>query len=96
MLGDVYGRMIHLRVHGLSKYDVVSGSVGDAVTLSELVEFLYLLCELIYPKYNAICAEIEWAVMKRVDNGSMANDEENDEVDGGYQEIIPEAETYIR
>ena len=78
------------------KYDVVSGSVGDAVTLSELVGFSYSLCELIYPKYNAICAEIEWAVMKRVDDGSMANDEENDEVDGGYQEIIPEAEAYIR
>ena len=56
----------------------------------------YSLCELIYPKYNAICAEIEWDVMKRVDDGSMANDEENDEVDGGYQEIIPEAEAYIR
>ena len=81
------------------KYDVVSGLVGDAVTLSELVGFSYSLCELIYPKYNAICAEIERAVMKRVDDGccgSMANDEENDEVDGGYQEIIPEAEAYIR
>ena len=78
------------------KYDVVSGSVGDAVTLSELVGFLYSLCELIYPKYNAICAEIEWAVMKRVDGGSTENDEENDEVGRGYQEIIPEAEAYIR
>ena len=78
------------------KYDVVSGSVGDVVTLSELVGFSYSLCELIYPKYNAICVEIEWALMKRVDNGSMANDEENDEVDGGYQEIIPKAEAYIR
>ena len=80
------------------KYDVVSGLVGDAVMLSELVGFLYLLCELIYPKYNAICVEIEWAIMKRVDDGccSMANDEENDEVDGGCQEIIPEVEAYIR
>ena len=84
------------------KYDVMSGSVGDAVTLLELVGFLYSLCELIYPKYNAICVEIEQAIMKRVDDGgccgSMANDddEENDEVDGGYQEIIPEAEAYIR
>ena len=82
------------------KYDVVSGLVGDAVTLSELVRFSYSLCELIYPKYSAICVEIEWAIMKRVDNGgccSMANDEkENDEVDGGFQEIIPEAEAYIR
>ena len=82
------------------KYDVVSGLVGDAVTLSELVGFSYLLCELIYPKYSAICVEIEWAIMKRVDDGgccSMANDEEeNDEVDGGFQEIIPEAEAYIR
>ena len=40
------------------KYDVVSGSVGDAVTLLELVGFSYSLCELIYPKYNAICAEL--------------------------------------
>ena len=82
------------------KYDVVSGGlVGEAVTLLELVGFSYSLCELIYPKYNAICVEIEWAIMKRVDDGccSMANDdEENDEVDGGYQEIIPEAEAYIR
>ena len=83
------------------KYNVVSGLVGDAVTLSELVGFSYSLCELIYPKYNAICVEIEWAIMKRVDDGvccSMVNDdeEENDEVDGGFQEIIPEAEAYIR
>ena len=80
------------------KYDVVSGLVGDAVTLSELVGFSYSLCELIYQKYNAICAEIERAIMKRVDDGccSMANDEENDEVDGGCQEIIPEAEAYIK
>ena len=70
--------------------------MGDAVTLSELVGFSYSLCELIYPKYNAICAEIERAVMKRVDDGSMVNDEENDEVDGGYQEIIPETEAYIK
>ena len=73
--------------------------MGEAVTLSELVGFSYSLCELIYPKYNAICAEIEWAVMKRVDDSccSMANDEEeNDEVDGGCQEIIPKAEAYIR
>ena len=76
---------------------MVNGLVGDAVTLSELVGFPYSFCELIYPKYNAICVEIEWAIMKRVDNGccSMANDEENDEVDGGCQEIIPEAEAYI-
>ena len=84
------------------KYNVVSGLVGDAVTLSELVGFSYSLCELIYPKYNAICVEIERAIMKRVDDGvccSMVNDEEeeeNDEVDGGFQEIIPEAEAYIR
>ena len=42
--------------------------------------------------------EIEQAVMKRVDDGccgSMANDE-NDEVDRSYQEIIAEAEAYIR
>ena len=82
------------------KYNMVSGLVGDAVTLSELVGFSYSLCELIYPKYNAICVEIERAIMKRVDDGvccSMANDEEeNDEVDGGFQEIIPEAEAYIR
>ena len=81
------------------KYNVVSGLVGDAVTLSELVGFSYSLCELIYPKYNAICVEIEQAIMKRVDDGvccSMVNDEEeNDEVDGGFQEIIPEAEAYI-
>ena len=51
------------------KYDVVSGLVGDAVTLSELVGFSYSLCELIYPKYSAICVEIEWAIMKRVDDG---------------------------
>ena len=74
--------------------------MGDAVTLSELVGFSYSLCELIYPKYNAICVEIEQAIMKRVDNcccDSMANDdEENDEVDEGYQEMIPEAEAYIR
>ena len=48
------------------KYDVVSGLVGDAVMLSELVGFSYSLCEFIYPKYNAICVEIEWAIMKRV------------------------------
>ena len=82
------------------KYNVVSGLVGDAVTLSELVGFSYSLCELIYPKYNAICVEIERAIMKRVDDGvccSMVNnEEENDEVDGGFQEIIPEAEAYIR
>ena len=81
------------------KYDMVSvgGLVGDAVMLLELVGFSYSLCELIYPKYNAICAEIEWAIMKRIDDGCcMANDEENDEVDGGCQEIIPEAEAYIR
>ena len=88
------------------KYDVVSGGlVGDAVTLSELVGFSYSLCELIYPKYNAICAEIEWAIMKRVDDGCMAN-EENDEVgvdcieggggQHGCQKIIPEAEADIR
>ena len=80
------------------KYNMVSGLVGDAVTLSELVGFSYSLCEFIYPKYNTICVEIEKAIMKRVDDGccgSMANDE-NDEVDGGYQEIIPEAEAYIR
>ena len=41
------------------KYNVVSGLVGDAVTLLELVGFSYSLCELIYPKYNAISAEIE-------------------------------------
>ena len=74
--------------------------MGDAVMLSELVGFSYSLCELIYPKYNAICVEIERAIMKRVDDGvccSMANDEqEKDEVDGGFQEIIPEAEAYIR
>ena len=62
--------------------------------------FSYSLCELIYPKYNAICAEIEWAIMKRVDDGCMAKNEENDEVDvdrvDGGQEIIPEAEAYIR
>ena len=41
--------------------------------------------------------EIERAIMKRVDDGCcMANNEENDEVDGGYQEIIPKAEAYIR
>ena len=66
--------------------------MGDAATLSELVGFSYSLCELIYPKYNAICVEIEQAIMKRVDDGgccSMVNDEEeNDEVDGGFQEII--------
>ena len=75
------------------KYNVVSGLVGDAVTLSELVGFSYSLCELIYPKYSAICVEIEQAIMKRVDDGgccSMVNDEEeNDEVDRGFQEIIP-------
>ena len=92
---------ICLGVHGVSKYDVVSGLVGDAVTLSELVRFSYSLCELIYPKYSAICVEIEQAIMKRVDDGGccgMANDEEeeNDEVDGGFQEIIPKAEAYIR
>ena len=38
---------------------VSGGLVGDAVTLSELVGFLYSLCELIYPKYGAICAEIK-------------------------------------
>ena len=74
--------------------------MGDAVSLSELVGFSYSLCELIYPKYNAICAEIEWAIMKRVDDGCMAKNEENDEVDvdrvDGSQEIIPEAEAYIR
>ena len=82
------------------KYNMVSGLVGDAVTLSELVGFSYPLCEFIYPKYNAICVEIEWAIMKRVDDGvccSVANDEEeNDEVDRGLQEIIPEAEAYIK
>ena len=80
------------------KYDMVSGGglVGDAVTLSELVGFLYSLCKLIYPKYNAICAEIEWAIMKRVDDGCCMANEENEEVDGGCQEIIPEAEAYIR
>ena len=73
------------------------GLVGDAVVLSELVGFSYSLCELVYPKYIAISVEIEWAIMKRVDDGCcMANNEENDEVDGGYQEIIPEAEAYIR
>ena len=46
------------------KYDVVSGLVGDAVTLSELVGFSYSLSELIYPKYNAICVEIEQALMR--------------------------------
>ena len=51
------------------KYDVVSGLAGDAVTLSELVGFSYSLCELIYPNYNAICVEIEQAIMKRVDDG---------------------------
>ena len=61
--------------------------MGDAVMLLELVGFSYSLCELTYPKYNAICVEIEWAIMKRVDDGCMAN-EENDEVsvdrvDGG-------------
>ena len=72
--------------------------MSDAVMLSELVGFSYSLCKLIYPKYNAICVEIEQAIMKRVDDGccSMANDEENDEVDGGCHEIIPEAEAYIR
>ena len=80
------------------KYDMVSGWVGDVVMLSELVGFSYSLCELIYPKYNAICVKIEWAIMKRVDDGccSMANDEENDEVNRGCQEIIPKAEAYIR
>ena len=81
------------------KYNVVGGGglVGDPVMLSELVGFSYSLCELIYPKYNAIHVEIEQAIMKRVDNGCcMAINEENDEVDGGYQEIIPEAEAYIR
>ena len=63
--------------------------MGDAVALSELVGFSYSLCEFIYPKYNAICVEIERAIMKRVDDGgccSMANDEEeeNDEVDVGF------------
>ena len=87
------------------KYDVVSGGlVGDAVMLSELVGLSYSLCELIYPKYGAICAEIEQAIMKRIDDGCMmANEEENDGIDhmdggwhGGCQEIIPEAEAYIR
>ena len=83
------------------KYDVVSGGglVGDAVMLSELVGFLYSLCELIYPQYNVICVEIEWAIMKRVDDGCcMANEEVGgvDHMDGGCQEIIPEAEAYIR
>ena len=85
MLVDVHGVTIRLGVHGV-KYDVVSGLVGNAVTLSESVGFSYSLCELIYPKYSAICVEIERAIMKRVDDGgccSMANDEEenNDEVD---------------
>ena len=66
------------------KYDMVSGGglVGDAVTLSELVGFSYSLCELIYPKYNAICVEIEWAIMKRVDDGCCMANEEIDEVVG--------------
>ena len=46
--------------------------------------FSYSLCELIYPKYNAICVEIEQAIMKRLGDGccSMANDDVNDELAG--------------
>ena len=45
--------------------------------------------------------EIEWAIMKRVDDGCCMANEENDEVDHvdlghGCQEIIPKAEAYIR
>ena len=64
--------------------------------------FSYSLCEFIYPKYNAICAEIEWAIMKRVDDGCCMANEENDGVDhmdwghGGCQEIILKAEACIR
>ena len=92
--------------HAWCKYDMVSGGlVGDAVTLSELVGFSCSFCELIYPKYIAICVEIEWAIMKRVDNGCCMANEENNGVDrmdrrawwhGGCQEIIPKAEAYIR